>query len=146
MNGLKKRRELEGKIILLIGSVGSGKTTFIDHLIEKVIPEDIKKETLWVRINMNNSPVNKDEIYDWVRERIINELKNLHSEIDFESLDIMRRIYSVEINSFNKGLGALLSDENERNRELFNIIKENESNLNKKHHVTRGIWVLREVN
>lgn len=132
VNGLKKRRELEGKIILLIGSVGSGKTTFIDHLIEKVIPEDIKKETLWVRINMNNSPVNKDEIYDWVRERIINELKNLHSEIDFESLDIMRRIYSVEINSFNKGLGALLNDENERNRELFNIIKENESNLNKK--------------
>ncbi|HEK0655184.1 TPA: RNA-binding protein [Proteus mirabilis] len=129
---LKKKKELEGKIILLIGSVGSGKTTFIDHLIEKVIPDDIKDETIWARLNMNHAPVNKSDIYDWVRERIISELESSHSDLDFDSADELKKIYSVEINKFNRGLGAILSDENERNRELFNIIKENSSDLNKK--------------
>ncbi|MET4862083.1 type I restriction endonuclease [Morganella morganii] len=132
VDGLKKKKELEGKIILLIGSVGSGKTTFIDHLIEKVIPDDIKRETLWIRINMNNSPVNRDEIYNWIREGIIRECELLHPEIDFHSMEAMLKIYSVEVNNFNKGLGAILNDEKERNRELFNIIKENETNLDKK--------------
>lgn len=129
---LRRKKELEGKIILLVGSVGSGKTTFIDHLIEKVIPDDIKHETIWARLNMNHAPVNKEDIYDWVREKVINELELAHPELDFDSKEELKKIYAVEINKFNKGLGAFLTDENEKNRELFNIIKENASDLNKK--------------
>lgn len=51
------RSPLENKILLIVGSVGSGKTTFIDHLKEVALPNDIIKTTLWLRFNMNESPV-----------------------------------------------------------------------------------------
>ncbi|WP_109398937.1 type I restriction enzyme HsdR N-terminal domain-containing protein [Proteus sp. TJ1640] len=132
IKGLEKKKELEGKIILLIGSVGSGKTTFIDHLIEEVIPEKLSNEILWIRINMNNSPVNKDEIYNWLRNKMVEQCISAHPEIDFDDLDVIRKIYSVEINKFNKGIGRLISNEEKRNEKLFDIIDENDSDLSKK--------------
>jgi ABC-type lipoprotein export system ATPase subunit len=46
---------------LIVGSVGSGKTTFIDHLKEVALPNDIVNSTLWLRFNMNESPVSSEK-------------------------------------------------------------------------------------
>lgn len=132
VRNLEKGKELEGKIILIIGSVGSGKTTFIDHLIEEVIPDDTNKNILWIRINMNNSPVNKEEIYNWIRERIISESKGAYSDVDFDDIETIMKIYSVEVNRFKKGVGALLPEGVEKNKELYNVISDCDNDLNKK--------------
>ncbi|HEI7946790.1 TPA: S1 RNA-binding domain-containing protein [Morganella morganii] len=132
VSDLKRGKELEGKIILIIGSVGSGKTTFIDHLIAKVIPPETNKNISWVRINMNNSPVNKDEIYNWIRGKIIEELESENSDIDFFDLETIKKIYSVEVNKFLRGPGKLLSNDEERNRELYRIIQNNEDDSSRK--------------
>ncbi|TBM18741.1 type I restriction enzyme HsdR N-terminal domain-containing protein [Hafnia alvei] len=122
------RSPLENKILLIVGSVGSGKTTFIDHLKEVALPDDIMKNTLWLRFNMNESPVSSDEVYDWLREKIIQQCKLSYPDIDFDMLDTLKKLYSVEINKFKKGEGQLLSGD-EYNRELYNIIKVCKSNL-----------------
>jgi predicted NACHT family NTPase len=57
---------------LIVGSVGSGKTTFIDHLKEVALPNDIVNSTLWLRFNMNESPVSSEEVYDWLRVKSFN--------------------------------------------------------------------------
>ena len=117
------RSPLENKILLIVGSVGSGKTTFIDHLKEVALPSDIIDSTLWLRFNMNESPVSTGEVYDWLRQKIIQQCKLAYPNIDFDLLDTLKKLYSVEINRFNKGEGQLLSGD-EYNRELFNIIRE----------------------
>ncbi|WP_272517344.1 type I restriction enzyme HsdR N-terminal domain-containing protein [Providencia sp. PROV179] len=132
LDELKKKKELENKIILLIGSVGSGKTTFIDHFIEEVIPKELKDSLLWIRINMNTSPVSRDELYPWIRTKIIEECIAENKDIDFDDLDTIKKIYSVEINKFNKGVGKLLPDGDSKNEKLFNIIMSLESDLTKK--------------
>ena len=104
---LRRAKPLEHQVLLIVGSVGSGKTTFVDHLEEVALPRDLVERSLWVRINMNNAPISDAEVYDWLRKQIISGIRSANPEIDFEALSSLQKLYSVEINRFNKGRGQL---------------------------------------
>jgi len=104
---LKEPKPLEHKVLLLIGSVGSGKSTFVDYLQEVAIPKDLLKSTLWCRINMNTAPVSRDEIYDWLRREIIQECRAEYPQIDFDELETIQAVFSTEVKKFRKGVGKL---------------------------------------
>ncbi|WP_081785778.1 type I restriction endonuclease [Halomonas sp. BC04] len=109
--------ELEHKVLLIVGSVGSGKTTFLDHLQYVALPSDIRKSTVWCRINMNNAPVSPLEIYDWLRKMIINSCQESLPDIDFDSLDVIMKLYGSEISKFKKGVGGLYQE----GSEVYNV-------------------------
>ena len=90
LDKFRSYKTLENKILLLIGSVGSGKSTFIDYLQMKALPKNILDTTVWCRLNMNNAPVASSEIYTWLKENIIESCKNSLPEIDFEEIDVIR--------------------------------------------------------
>jgi len=122
---------LEQKIILLIGSVGSGKSTFVDHLIYKALPPDLISSTLWCRLDMNSAPVSNNDIYKWLRKKIAEKCIEQYPNEDFGDLDVVKKLYSVEFNKFEKLQGRLLRESNdhvEYNRELVAHINEWESN------------------
>lgn len=104
---LTSSQDLEHKVLLLIGSVGSGKTTFVDHLYEVALPRELISSTVWCRIDMNTAPVSPNEIYDWLRLALVQACKASIPNEDLEDLDGIKRVFSVEINRFNKGVGKL---------------------------------------
>ena len=104
---LRDRRPLEQKVLLIIGSAGSGKTTFVDYLQEVALPQDIRAKTIWLRIDMNPAPISRNEIYDWLRLQIVRNLEAAHPKLDFDDLATLQSIYASEINSFRKGVGRL---------------------------------------
>lgn len=108
------RSSLEHKVMLLVGGAGAGKTTFVDYLQEVALPADIRQSTLWVHLNMNFALVNRDEIYKWLREEIINSIRSSFAEIDFDDLEIIKALYSVEVNSWNKQSANLLVEGSDR--------------------------------
>ncbi|RDU95634.1 type I restriction endonuclease [Trinickia dinghuensis] len=123
---LRTGLRLERKILLLIGSVGSGKSTFVDHLIYKALPQDIIDTTLWCRIDMNTAPISSDEIYKWLRRQIAVGCMGKYPSEDFDSLDVTKKVYSVEYNKFQKIDGKLLLDSGdtvEYNRRLVQAIE-----------------------
>ncbi|MER9922968.1 hypothetical protein NKJ84_08435 [Mesorhizobium sp. M0048] len=93
--------------MLLIGSAGAGKSTFVDYLQEIALPADIRSKTLWIRIDMNPAPISRDEIYPWLREEIIKGCLTAQPKINFSDLDILKAVHSVEVNEFRKGEGRL---------------------------------------
>lgn len=104
---LAQLKPLENKILLLIGTVGAGKTTFLDYLQLVALPEEVVEKTVWVRINMNAAPMSQGEVYEWLRLEIINQCKASDPSTDFDDLDHLRRLYAVEVNQFQKGPGKL---------------------------------------
>lgn len=114
---LKEKHALEHKVLLLIGSVGSGKTTFVDHLHEVALPRELVAETVWCRIDMNAAPVSANEIYDWLRVALIESCRESLPDHDFDNLDVLRRVLGVEISRFNKGVGKLYASQ----PEIFDI-------------------------
>lgn len=102
---LSKPKELEHKVLLVIGSVGSGKSTFIDHLLEAALPKDIIESMVPCRLNMNAAPVTPNEIYSWLRIEIIKGCQASQPHLDFDDLDVIEKVLSVEVNKFRKGIG-----------------------------------------
>ena len=94
---LRKARELEHKVLLLVGSVGAGKSTFIDYLQEVALPKDIAQSTVWCRMNMNLAPVTPAEIYPWLREQLIASCRQSLLDVDFDDLETLRKLYGGEV-------------------------------------------------
>lgn len=114
---LKNKGNLEHKVLLLIGSVGSGKTTFVDHLREVALPRALIDTTVWCRLDMNSAPVSPTEIYDWLRLALVDACRASLPKDDFDDLDTLRKVFAVEINKFNKGVGKLYASQ----PDVFNV-------------------------
>lgn len=102
---------LNNKVLLLIGSVGAGKSTFTTYLREVALREEIRNKTFWVNLNLNDAPLNKEDIYKWVKVNIVDNIKHAFTEIDFDELDFLLQLYEDEINSLKKGILKLFSPE-----------------------------------
>lgn len=98
---------LRNKILLLIGSVGSGKSTFVDYLRECVLTPDIQEQCAWVRIDLNPAPVARDEIYPWLRHHIIAGIKASSPDINTDTLDGRLKLYQQEIQELEAIEGIL---------------------------------------
>lgn len=126
---LSDRKNLEQKVLLIIGGAGAGKTTFIDYLQEVALPKDLREATLWLHLNMNHAPGSKDEIFDWIRKSIIQSVQDNYPELDFDELDTVQSLYSVEINKFRKTYSELYKSEETFLQKLGEKIEQLQSDL-----------------
>jgi len=107
---LGRGRSLEHQVMLLVGSVGSGKSTFVDHLVNVALSKELIARTLWLRLDMNLSPVDKRLAEDWVLRQVVGQLKASQSGVDLDELANLLKIYSVEVNRLKKGPLALFDE------------------------------------
>jgi GTPase SAR1 family protein len=108
---LRRGRDLEHQIMLIVGTVGAGKSTFIDRLREHSLPKEVRDKTVWVHLDMNNAPISRDQIYNWLRQEIVKGCQVAYPDLDFDELGTMKRVYSVEINRIVKMYSGKLSAE-----------------------------------
>lgn len=128
---LKKNRALENKVLLLIGGVGSGKSTFVDYLQHVALDSEQAQALVWARMDMNYAPVNATEIYVWLKRKIIDSARSSLQDLDFDDLDVMRKLYRVEIARFAKGVGKLYAaDQLLYDAKLGEHLQEIQSDLN----------------
>lgn len=108
--------------MLLLGTVGAGKTTFI-HYMRKVRLKELfnnqnhVEKTHWVHINfLNNPPGNSaiDFIYNCLKEYIISNPELTSQEFVFDA-------YKKDIDAINSGPLFLLSEQ-ERNKKVSNYL------------------------
>lgn len=104
---LRDARQLKHELMLLVGSGGSGKSTFVDYLREVALPPDVKATTTWVSIDLNEAPLSRDEIYSWLKSELIAKLKRVYPAYDFDEIETLKKLFSVELNQVKKGPGAI---------------------------------------
>lgn len=129
---LKGARPLEHQVLLIVGSVGVGKSTFIDYLQEVALPKDVADTTVWMRLNMNPAPISSSDIYDWLRENIIAGCRAAYPHLDFDELETMKSVFSVEVNKFSRGVGKLYENTDQYNVKLAEHLESLGNNLHQK--------------
>lgn len=135
-------KNLNNQVLLLIGSVGSGKSTFTTYLKEVALEEKIRDKTHWINLNLNDAPVNKEEIYKWTKKTIIKNITGSFSDIEYDSLSFILELYKEEINSLKKGVLSLFDEKDTKYKELLaeNILKyQNDIDLTLEKYILRLI-------
>lgn len=128
-------QKLRNEICLLIGGVGSGKSTFTDYLRLVALPTHIKEQTKWFYINLNQAPLSKELIYNWVIDEFTKAIKKIHTNINFDHIDILMQIYVRELNKVKIGRAALYSEDSDKFKdiiyeELQRLQQDNQATLN----------------
>ena len=108
-------------VCLLIGGVGSGKSTFIDYLKYKGIEPSIRQKIRWITINMNNAPESSEHIYSWAIQELLRNIVSFFPEDDFDSLETIKKVFAVEIKQFERGPVQLLNKE-KHDEELYKYL------------------------
>jgi RNA recognition motif len=106
---LSERRQLENQVLLLVGSVGSGKSTFVDYVSLVALPDDLRDKSVWVRVNLNDAPLSADAAYSWLARTIVADLREqMPHGVDVDDLAVLQKIFAPELNAFRKGALSLL--------------------------------------
>jgi hypothetical protein len=100
---LRERQTLENQILLLVGSVGAGKSTFIDHLTVVALPEDLRAKSIWLRVNLNEAPLFAQVAYGWMAKAVLAEFRVQYPDLDLDTHAILEKVFSPELNRFRKG-------------------------------------------
>lgn len=116
---LESAQRFNNQVILLIGSVGSGKSTFSTYLKEVALDDDVNKKLSWVRLNLNDAPVSADEIYTWLKNNIIDQLKGQYRDIDYDELRFIEKLYFRNILALKKGVLQLLKEGSKKYNSLL---------------------------
>lgn len=129
LSKLNNAHNYNNQLLLLIGSVGSGKSTFISYLKEVGISKSVVAKLTWIRVDLNSAPVNKDEIYIWLKNAILDAIIEENSEVDVHDLNVIKEIFNVELSNFDKIASILGKGSDNYNIKLFDEINRLKDNL-----------------
>lgn len=119
ISALNNAHNYNNQVLLLIGSVGSGKSTFSTYLREIALEKEIVGKLVWITIDLNTAPVSSNEIYQWLKNDIIKQIKKQNSDINFNSIDTIQKLYSAEIEALKEGILQLLNPESDKYKEIL---------------------------
>ena len=59
------------EFVLLIGTKGAGKSTFIDRFFKHVLSEDVKKECMVIRVDLKECPGSEATVVEWLDDTLL---------------------------------------------------------------------------
>ena len=65
----------QGDFVLIIGSKGAGKSTFIDRFFRIVIDRTLRKRCLLVRVDLADSDGDIEALLSWLTDRVVREIE-----------------------------------------------------------------------
>jgi GTPase SAR1 family protein len=114
-----------GRVQLIVGAVGSGKSLFIRRFFKRMLPDELKKKTMWAFINFNTELKSPAEIRHAVADGFISSFSELNN-IDLDDLETLNKLFHPEMAAFDRGPAKLLkhSDPQQYNHQRYFRMKE----------------------
>ena len=86
-----------GQLCLLLGGIGSGKTTFLRRYQLTVGRDILAKHSIWFHIDFLKAPVDPEDVELFVWQTILEQLRSRYSEYRLERRRNLRRAYEKDI-------------------------------------------------
>lgn len=129
------------KMFLLLGGSGVGKTTFIYRFFNFILSEAEREFLVWIYIDFKKFSEEGKSIDEFVYSQIKEKISDNYDHLElYTSVENLKAIFAKDLKE-HQALISLLPTEEERNREIASILKENMSNIN--HHIKRVFEYLR---
>ena len=123
-NAISLQTDVPDPFILLVGSVGAGKSMFVERYISYLADSEIKNRTHWSVIDFNTAPDKLDNIEQWVCGQFVEGFAKRSKDAEFFSFENLKRYFAPEIAKRAQGPYKLLkgNDESEYIRRLTDDI------------------------
>lgn len=110
--------------IILIGTAGAGKTTFIKYFSEIVLSAKSKKNrpVIYLDFRRSTSQTIKDTKY--IYRDIINQLEDKYPELNLTKINVLKVIYRVDIEKKKNGVWSYALNDINKLDELISILIE----------------------
>jgi hypothetical protein len=100
-----------GRVQLIVGAVGSGKSLFIRRFFKRLMPEELQRKTMWAFLNFNTELKSAEELRAAVAKSFIQSFCELNG-IDIDELGYIEKLFSHEMAAFDRGPAKLLKSAN----------------------------------
>jgi hypothetical protein len=92
-----RERPLGGHLQIIQGSVGSGKSLFMQRYRAVLQPKEDAERTHWAFIDFNSAPPELSDAYEWLCKSFIASIERENPGIDLYTLQTQRGIFSKNI-------------------------------------------------
>jgi hypothetical protein len=89
-------------LVLLVGSVGSGKSFFYRRYFEVLIPQHLRNALKVVRVDLNDAVGSEQQKEGWILDKVLEGWRQIEGD-SFESIENLKRIFAVDLNRLKKG-------------------------------------------
>jgi hypothetical protein len=100
----------KGQLFLLLGGIGSGKTTF-QKRYQLTIGKETLENTLWFVLDFLKPPVDPSELEPFVWRNILDQLRTRYSSPHLETRRNIKRVFKAEIEALKETELYLLREE-----------------------------------
>ncbi len=83
---------------MLIGGIGSGKTTFIHRFYNIILKEELKN--IWLYVDFKTAPTTVEKLEDYIYEKLINNFEDRY----FEDIKTQLDTFGIVLDKTNKGV------------------------------------------
>lgn len=135
------------KPIIIIGSRGAGKTTFINFLFRHNVDGTILNQFPYVIVNLMNYYDGTNSLdTDLIAKDILEQFNDKYPDRNINGIEVLKRIYLKEINEKNKGVWkyAKENDHVSYEEKLSAFLEEKIANANQ-HLVALNQYFVREI-
>ncbi len=86
-----------GQLYLLLGGIGSGKTTFIKRYIRLTGKDILERNAVWFYISLLGPPTEPHQLEERIYSSLLEEIRNRYSETIKETRKTLKRIYKRKL-------------------------------------------------
>jgi hypothetical protein len=111
----RSSRKITGRVQLIVGGVGSGKSLFMKRFFHQILPNvpDLSNKTLWAFINFNSEYRSPEEVRDAVLTGFIDSFSNLNG-LSFKTHEELEQLFHAEMLDWDRGPIKLQKDNRDR--------------------------------
>lgn len=93
----------EPEILLVLGGIGVGKTTFIHRFRKVLASEDIDASCLWAYVDFNKYSDTGETLLEWFIRQAWRSLKEEYESLEIDSYPMMKQAYHSEYETLKRG-------------------------------------------
>lgn len=86
-----------GELFLLLGGIGSGKTTFLKRYQRTVGKDLLNRDAIWFHIDFLRAPLDPLDLEKFVWSEVLEQLRDRHSSANLERTKNIKRVFASDI-------------------------------------------------
>ncbi|KYZ75791.1 hypothetical protein AXX12_11360 [Anaerosporomusa subterranea] len=114
-------------LMIIVGGVGSGKTTFIHRYFKSILPQTLRAQVIWLYIDFTQQSSESIDVKNYILKEILQQLRERYSFLNIDGWETLQEIYRSEIVRMQNGVLKPLFEQNKTDFD----IKVSEHLLNK---------------